>query len=114
MEIISEDTALVAYEFTFLVFAIIATIWLKTKGEKLKITKQKNKVFAAGFETLGQFFYVFAMAGNSTISASIVGSYCVLSMILSRIFLKETLSLKKYVAIATAIAGIIILLILDV
>ena len=69
---------------------------------------------AAVFETAGQFFYVFAMSGNSTISASIVGSYCILSMILSRIFLKEKLSLKKYIGLATAIVGLIILCVLDV
>ena len=65
-------------------------------------------------ETAGQFFYVFAMAENSTISASIVGSYCILSMILSRIFLKEKLSIKKYIALGMAIIGLIILCVLDV
>lgn len=114
LEIISEDNALVCYEFTFLIFAFFAYLFLKSKGEKVNIFKEKEKIEAAIFETGGQFFYVFAMAGNSTISASIVGSYCILSMILSRIFLKEKLSLKKYFAIAMAIVGLIILCILDV
>lgn len=114
LEIISEDNALVCYELTFLIFAIVATVFLSKKGEKLALTKQKEKIGAAIFETAGQFFYVFAMAGNSTISASIVGSYCILSMVLSRIFLKEKLSIKKYIAIGTAIVGLIILCVLDV
>ena len=54
------------------------------------------------------------MADNSTISATIVGSYCVLSMLLSRIFLKEKLSYKKYIAIFGAIVGIVILAFLDI
>ena len=112
-EIISEDSALIAYEYTFLLFAIICLIYLKFKKEKFQIHKEKNKLLAASFETIGQFFYVFAMADNSTISATIVGSYCVLSMLLSRIFLKEKLSLKKYIAIFTAIAGIIILVFME-
>ena len=113
-ELISEDAALVAYEYTFLIFAIICLIYLKLKKEKIQIIKEKNKLLAASFETVGQFFYVFAMADNSTISATIVGSYCVLSMILSRIFLKEKLSFKKYIAIFCTIVGIIVLLCLDV
>ena len=114
LELISEDNALVAYEFTFFLFAILAWIYLKMKGEKFKIFREKEKISAAAFETVGQFFYVFAMANDSVISTSIVGSYCILSMILSRIFLKERLSLKKYIAIAIAIVGLLILLILEV
>ena len=114
MEIISEDNALVAYELTFLLFALIIWGYLWTKKENVTIYKEKEKIGAALFETAGQFFYVFAMAEDSTISASIVGSYCVLSMLLSRIFLKEKLNMKKYVAIGTAIVGIIILLILGI
>ena len=113
-KLISEDSALIAYEYTFLIFAIICLIYLKHKKEKFNIIKEKNKLLAASFETVGQFFYVFAMADNSTISATIVGSYCVLSMLLSRIFLKEKLSLKKYIAIFSTIVGIIVLLFLDV
>lgn len=114
LEIISEDSALICYEFTFLLFALFALLFLIKKKEKIELPKQKEKIAAAVFETAGQFFYVFAMAENSTISASIVGSYCVLSMILSRIFLKEKLSIKKYIALGVAIAGLIILCILDV
>lgn len=114
LELISEDNALVAYEFTFLIFAIFAWAYLYFKKEKMNLLQQKEKIGAACFETLGQFFYVFAMADDSTISASIVGSYCILSMLLSRIFLKEKLSLKKNIAIGTAIVGILILVFLDV
>lgn len=114
LEIISEDSALICYEFTFLLFALFALLFLIKKKEKIDLPKQKEKIAAAVFETAGQFFYVFAMAENSTISASIVGSYCVLSMILSRIFLKEKLSIKKYIALGIAIVGLIILCILDV
>ena len=114
LELIGEDNALVAYELTFLLFAIITWIYLLIKKEKFNFICEKEKIGAAIFETAGQFFYVFAIADDSTISASIVGSYCILSMLLSRIFLKEKLSIKKYIAIGTAIVGIIILLILEI
>ena len=113
LELISEDSALVCYEFTFLLFALFALLFLRRKKEKIVFSNQKEKISAAIFETAGQFFYVFAMAENSTISAPIVGSYCILSMILSRIFLKEKLSFKKYIALAVAIVGLIILCVLD-
>lgn len=113
MEIISEDNALVAYEMTFLIFALISLVYLRMKNEKIQITNEKERIYAAVFETAGQFFYVFAMVYNSVISASIVGSYCVLSMILSRIFLKEKLIAKKYIALTVAIIGLVILCVLD-
>ena len=50
---------------------------------------QKDKFLAAILETAGQFTYVFAMSGNAIIAAPIISSVCVVSVILSRIFLKE-------------------------
>lgn len=113
LELIDEDTALVAYEFTFLIYGIISYVYLKMKNESLHIFKEKNKMSAAIFETAGQFFYVFAMSGNATISATVIGSYAVLSLLLSRLFLKEKLSKIQYFAILLVIIGIIILSFLD-
>ena len=114
LELISEDSALVSYEYTFLIYGIITYIYLRSKGEKFKISNEKSKIMAALFETGGQFFYVFAMGINATISAPIVGSYCILSMILSRIFLKEKLTKREYFAIFLVVIGIVILAIMDV
>ena len=114
LELISEDSALVAYELTFLLYGIVTFIYLKIKKVKIKLFNEKPKIAAAVFETAGQFFYVYAMSGNATISAPIVGSYCILSMILSRIFLKEKLSLKEYMAIGLVLIGIVILAVMDI
>lgn len=113
-ELISEDAALVSYEFTFLIYGIISYFYIRNKGEKINIIKEKSKLFAAVFETIGQFFYVFAMSGSSIIAAPIIGSYCVLSMLLSRVFLKEKLTKKEYLAIFLVIIGIVILGVLDI
>ena len=109
LELISEDSALLSYEFTFLIYAIITIIYLRTKKVTLSFSKDKNKLFAALFETAGQFFYVFAMADDSVISATIIGSYFILSLILASIILKERLNLKKYIGIGITSIGIILL-----
>ena len=114
LELINEDNALVAYEFTFALYALITYIYLKIKKQSVNIFKEKPKLAAAIFETGGQFFYVFAMGGNATISAPIVGSYCVLSMLLSRIVLKEKLTKKEYFGIILVLIGIVILSIMDI
>ena len=114
LELISEDAALIAYEYTFLIYGIVTYINLKTKDIKFSIKDEKSTLLAALFETLGQVFYVFAMSGNANISAPIIGRYCVLSMLLSRVVLKEKLSKKEYIAIFLVIIGIIILSIMDI
>ncbi|MBQ8891774.1 MAG: DMT family transporter [Bacilli bacterium] len=113
LELIDENTALVAYEFTFLIYGIISYIYLKVKHVSFNLFREKEKISAALFETAGQFFYVFAMSGNATVSCTVIGSYCILSLILSRIFLKEKLSWKQYLAIFLVVIGIVILSFLD-
>ena len=75
----------------------------------MEIPKQKDRFFAAIFETAGQFTYVYAMSGNGIIAAPVVASYCVCSTILARVFLKEKLTLAQYLAVSLVIIGIIIL-----
>ena len=114
LSLINEDTALVAYEYTFLLYGIVTYIYLKIKKQSFHILEEKPKLAAAIFETAGQFFYVYAMSGNATISAPIVGSYCALSMLLSRVFLKEKLTKQEYVSIFLVLIGIVILAIMDI
>ena len=114
LELMSEDTALISYEYTFFMYGIISLFILEDKKDKITIKKDVNKWIAAILETAGQFFYVFAMADDSVISATIIGSYFVLSLLLSKIFLKEKLNIAKYIGISITSLGIIILLILGI
>lgn len=113
LELISEDMALIAYEFTFLIYGIITYIYLKFKKEKITIYKEKDKLLAAIFETLGQFTYVFAISSHSVITAPIVACYSAFSVFLSRLFLKEKLNKWQYFALILIFGGIIILAILE-
>ena len=114
MELISEDSALLSYEYTFFIYGIINYIFLSIKSEKLIEKADGSKLIAAILETAGQFFYVFAMANDSVIGATIIGSYFLLALLLSRIFLKEKLCVQKYIGITITSIGIIILLILGI
>ena len=105
-----EDVANTSYELTFALFALGLFIFMKAKKVKFgPIPQHKDKLLAAVFETAGQFTYVYALSGNGAIAAPIISSVCVVSLLLSRIFLKEKLSWKTYAFIAVVIIGILLL-----
>ncbi|MFS0784519.1 EamA family transporter [Bacillus sp. 1P06AnD] len=110
MKLISENAALLAYEYTFFICAVFCFIFLKfIKKQSFNVFKERDKGFAAILETTGQFFYVFAMSSNAIIAAPLIASYSIFSVLLSRIFLKEKLNWKQYAFIIVVIAGIALL-----
>ena len=117
LEVLDEDSANCAYELTFLFVGILCAIYvLIIKKQKLIPRREAPKYTGAVFETIGQFFYIYALADQEHVAfaAPIISSYCVASVLWSRIFLKEKLSFKHYLSIATVVAGIVILGILDI
>lgn len=105
-----EDVANTSYELTFALFALGLFIFMKAKKVKFgPIPQHKDKILAAVFETAGQFTYVYALSGNGAIAAPIISSVCIVSLLLSRIFLKEKLTWKTYAFIAIVIVGILLL-----
>jgi len=108
-----ELAANTSYELTFAICALILFIFITIRKEKLNILHQRDKMLAAVCETAGQFTYVFAMSGSAIVAAPIISSVCAVSVIFSRVFLKEKLTRKQYAAIITIICGIIILGIAD-
>ena len=108
--VIAEEQANMAYEFTFLFLAVCAFIYVVLiKKQKLVVWDEKPKMAAALCETVGQYFYVFAIGANPIIAAPVISSYCLLSVVWSRIFLKEKLTAKHYALIAMAGVGMAIL-----
>ena len=105
-----EDVANTSYELTFALFALGLFLFMKAKKVKFgPVPQHKDKILAAVFETAGQFTYVYALSGNGAIAAPIISSVCIVSLLLSRIILKEKLSWKTYVFIAVVIIGILLL-----
>lgn len=109
---LSEIDVLILYGFTFLCAAIVCWIILLIKNKKPYNPFKKtelNKGIAALCEEFGQIFYVFAMAKNPVLAAPMVASYCIVSVILSRIFIKEKLKSSQMICVIVVIAGIVLL-----
>lgn len=112
LETLDESVANVAYELTFLAMGVVAAIYvLLIKRDRLQIRREGPKLLGAVCETAGQFAYIFAIGdeAHSGSSAAIISCYCALSVVWSRIFLKEKLSWKHYLAIIIAVCGIAVL-----
>ena len=108
-----ELVANISYELTFAIIGLILFAFMKFKRVKFELPKQKDKAIAAVCETAGQLTYVYAMSGNGAIAAPILSSVCVVSLLLSRIFLKEKLTKKQYLFIGIIIVGILMLAVLE-
>ncbi len=115
LETLNEDSANVAYELTFLAAGLVCFLYtVVIKKQKLLPKMEAPKYVGAVFETIGQLFYIYALAsGNSAMAAPIISSYCMASVLWSRLFLKEKLSWKHYTCIGVTFAGILIMGIYD-
>ena len=115
LETLNEDSANVAYELTFLGACIVCFIYtVIIIKQKLLPKVEGPKYIGAAFETAGQLAYISALAsGESALAAPILASYCMASVLGSRLFLKEKLSCKHYTCILVTFAGILIMGIYD-
>ena len=119
--ILNEDTGLglgeidvlILYGLTFLLAGIVCYVFMLIRTKKaynpFAIKELRTKGVAACFEEFGQVFYVFAMAAKPMLAAPMIASYCIVSVILSRIFLKEKLKASQYACVIAVIVGIVIL-----
>ncbi len=108
MEYVSEDSANIAYEYTFFVMGVLAFLYVFVlKHEKLSFKWDAPKLAGGCCETAGQFAYIYALGDNPTVAAPMISAYCVFSVLLSRIILKEKLSFKHYMIIFIVFLGII-------
>ena len=116
LERLNEDSANVAYELTFLAAGLCCLVYLLARREKFTFRAELPKYTGAAFETIGQLFYIYALADQEHVmmSAPIISAYCVASVLWSRIFLREKLSWKHYLMIVLVVIGIVILGVYDI
>ena len=113
---LGEIDVLVLYGLTFFLAGIACYLFLWAREKKPYNPFARHewpKAAASVAEQFGQIFYVFALSREPVLAAPVVASYCIVSVILSRLFLKEKLKKGQYLAVAAVVAGIILLGISD-
>ena len=117
---VSEETEVAIPDMDFFFFeslgfvAVAIFLWfylLIVKKYKYNPFKKEETVRfgAATGETLGAMTYIFAVGINPILTVPITSSYCFVTILLARIFLKEKLTKKQYISLALVAVGIVLL-----
>ena len=110
---LSAEQVIIAFSFIYCFVGIITSIFLKIKEKDYKLLDIKNnklKWLGTFIETAGQYTYIYAFAfGDAVLASPYIAAYSIVTIILSRIFLKEKLSKKQYALIGTVLISMIIL-----
>ena len=101
--------------FECFAFAVVAIcVWLymliakKCVYNPFKKT-ELTRMGAATCETLGTLTFTVAVGISPILTAPITSSYCLVTIILARVFLKERLTRKQYLSLALLVVGIALL-----
>ena len=98
--------------FAFSVFAIFVWLYMLIAKKYVYNPFKKTELYCCGAatcETLGTIAFTFAVAISPILTAPITSSYCLVTIILARIFLKERLTRKQYLSLAFLVVGIALL-----
>lgn len=96
----------------FAVVGIVAWFYMLIFKKKVYNPFQKGEWFKSGaglLEVLGNIFYIFAIAMNPILTSPTTSSYCLVTLVFSRLLLKEKPTRGQYACIALFIFGIILL-----
>ena len=108
--ILTPEEALISFELTFFTIALISLFYLVViKKERYNIKDEKFNIIGGICETAGQFFYVYALTGNSVVAAPLMSIDSIVAVIFGRIWLKERLSKNQYFTIIMITIGVFIL-----
>ncbi len=108
-----EMDVIILYGLTFFAVGIGSWLYMLIRTKKpynpFTLGEIKTKGIAAVCEEFGQIFYVYAMAAKPMLAAPMIASYCIVSVILSRVFLKEKLRVPQYLCVLAVVIGIVML-----
>jgi drug/metabolite transporter (DMT)-like permease len=108
--ILTPEEALISFELTFFIIALISLFYLVViKKERYNIKDEKFNIIGGICETAGQFFYVYALTGNSVVAAPLMSIDGIVAVIFGRIWLKEKLNKNQYFTIIMITIGVFIL-----
>ena len=117
---VSEETDVAIPDIDFFIFeslgfvVVAICVWfymLIIKKYKYNPFKKEELVRcgAATGETFGTMAFTFAVGISPILTAPITSSYCFVTIVLARIFLKERLTKKQYLSLAFLVVGIALL-----
>jgi drug/metabolite transporter (DMT)-like permease len=93
----------------FFLFSIFMWLYMLIAKKHVYNPFRKTELYcfgAATCETLGTVAFTLAVAISPILTAPITSSYCLVTIILARILLKERLTKKQYLSLAFLVAGI--------
>ena len=96
----------------FAVSAVCVWLYLLTVKKYVYNPFKKTELTRCGAglgDTLGTMAFTFAVGINPILTAPVTSSYCIVTIILARIFLKERLTRKQYLSLAFLVVGIALL-----
>ena len=117
---VSEETDVAIPDIDFFIFeslgfvVVAICVWFYTliiKKYKYNPFKKEELVRcgAATGETFGTMAFTFVVGISPILTAPITSSYCFVTIVLARIFLKERLTKKQYLSLAFLVVGIALL-----
>lgn len=95
--------------FIFTVFVWLYLLIFKKYVYNPFKRKERYSCGAAICETLGTTAFTFAVAISPVLTSPITASYCLVTIILARLFLKERLTKKQYLSLVLLVSGIALL-----
>lgn len=100
------------YGAAFILVAVFSwlAILLRTRKPYNPFHKRDLVYFGVELcEIVAAMIYMLALDQNAVLSVPIATSYCIVTLILSRVFLKEKLKLSQYICIALVVSGILLI-----
>ena len=98
--------------FAFSLFSLFVWLYILIAKKYVYNPFKKTELYccgAAACDTLGTVAFTFAVAISPILTAPITSSYCLVTIILARIFLKERLTRKQYLSLVFLVVGIALL-----
>ena len=110
MEELSASQGFISHGVTYMLAGIACYIHLKRKEPAYGLGRDKLKLAGGIIETGGEMTYLLAFSfGDAALAAPFIACFAAVSVILSRVFLKEKLRPYQYAVVALMIAGMAVL-----
>lgn len=113
MEFSIPDIDYIFFEsLAFSLFAFLVWLYMLIVKKHMYNPFKRTELYCCGAatcESLGTIAFTFAVAISPILTAPITSSYCLVTIILARIFLKERLTKKQYLSLVFLVLGIALL-----